>query len=170
MVTWQLMITILYLRAMKAFQYFEYYRHRNSVLLMSAISFLAIGNTVFETAFYAEYAACELTDYGYDQSVLERNRDFTPYCYDLHIWTSASEALEENKAIVLFLVSEVLAILPYFFFFLYLSLMRPHDCFECFNRLPGTRYSIFQYTKQELNALYRYKMGEEVAKRFEEDI
>ena len=58
MVTWQLIITVLYLRAMKAYQYFEYYRHRTSVLAMAAISFLCIGNTVVQTAYITQYAGC----------------------------------------------------------------------------------------------------------------
>ena len=50
---------------------------------------------------------------------------------------------------------------PYIIFLTTNTYMRPHDCFDCYNRLPGVRYSIFQYTTYERNKNIelRYGMG-----------
>ena len=39
------------------------------------------------------------------------------------------------------------------------TLTEPHDCFECFNRLPGVRYSSFQYSKYERNKILESRYG-----------
>lgn len=43
--------------------------------------------------------------------------------------------------------------LPYIVYFTIVTFMEPHDCFDCFNRIPVLRYSIFQFTIQERNSL-----------------
>ena len=87
MVTWQLIITVLYLRAMKAYQYFEYYRHRTSVLAMAAISFLCIGNTVVQTAYFTQFAGCQLTEYQNGIEMKQENlAQKSVYCDWLSKW------------------------------------------------------------------------------------
>ena len=48
-----------------------------------------------------------------------------------------------------------------------MSLMTPHDCFACFNRLPNNRYSIFQYTTEERNRFREHQFGQGAVDRFE---
>ena len=151
---------------MRAFQYFEYYRHRKSVLTLSAISLYCIWYIVYSLMLYTQFTGCKISEQKYS---IEPG-SYSKYCFYLQKIYSKYKQSADSLAIWAYLFLEILLILPYFFFFLYLSLFHPHDCYECFNRLPGSRYSIYQYTKQELNAQYRKKMGEYVAKTFEEMI
>ena len=147
LMSYQIIITTLYLRAMKAFQNYEYYRHRNSVLSLTAISLYSIWNISFDLMFYTQLTGCSLSERKY----FTEAGDFSEYCNKIHRLYTKWNQSKDNKAVFGYLFLEILLILPYFFFFLYLSLIEPHDCYECFNRLPSSRYSIFQYTKQELN-------------------
>ena len=57
---------------------------------------------------------------------------------------------------------------PFILYFAILTFQEPHDCFECFNRLPYKRYSIFQYTKLERNHNLENRYGKGAITRFEE--
>lgn len=50
-------------------------------------------------------------------------------------------------------------LLPYMVYFVIITYWEPHDCFNCFNRLSNTRYSIFQYTLTERNVFRENKIG-----------
>lgn len=43
----------------------------------------------------------------------------------------------------------------------------PHDCFECYNRLPGVRYSSFQYSAYERNRNLEARYGNGAVKIYE---
>ena len=45
---------------------------------------------------------------------------------------------------------------------------KPHDCFECFNRLSGVRYSSFQYTKYESNKNLEQRYGQGAVRIYEQ--
>ena len=49
-----------------------------------------------------------------------------------------------------------------------MTFTRPHDCFQCFNRLPNKRYSIHQYTAEERNSHYAFHFGQGAVERFDE--
>ena len=44
-------------------------------------------------------------------------------------------------------------------YFSIISYWEPHDCFDCFNRIPSSRYSIFQYTLAERNVFREKQIG-----------
>jgi hypothetical protein len=46
-------------------------------------------------------------------------------------------------------------------------LLVPHDCFECFNRLPGVRYSSFQFTAYERNKQLEQRYGKGAVRIYE---
>lgn len=56
--------------------------------------------------------------------------------------------------------------LPYVVYFFIITVMEPHDCFDCFNRIPVLRYSIFQYTLQERNNLRELQIGKGFVERY----
>jgi len=56
---------------------------------------------------------------------------------------------------------------PFMVFLIFDSVEMPHDCFECFNRLPGVRYSTFKYTLQERNRNLEAKFGAGAVKIYE---
>ncbi|MFO0118125.1 MAG: hypothetical protein ACK521_11115 [bacterium] len=41
--------------------------------------------------------------------------------------------------------------MPLFIFYAFRQTTHSCDCFNCFNRIPHLRYSIYQYTKREKN-------------------
>lgn len=57
---------------------------------------------------------------------------------------------------------------PFFIFLLINTCWEPHDCFECFNRLPGVRYSIFQYSAYERNRNLEERYGRGAVKIYED--
>jgi hypothetical protein len=73
------------------------------------------------------------------------------YCANLLNFTSV---MMENFAINVYVAESFLilcTLLPYFVYFAIVMFMKPHDCFDCFNRIPVLRYSIFQFTVYERN-------------------
>lgn len=56
---------------------------------------------------------------------------------------------------------------PFFVFLAFNSFSQSHDCFECFNRLPGVRYSSFQYTLEERNHNLEIRQGRGAVRNFE---
>jgi hypothetical protein len=50
-------------------------------------------------------------------------------------------------------------LLPYIVYFAIVTFMEPHDCFDCFNRIPVLRYSIFQFTIYERNINRELQFG-----------
>jgi hypothetical protein len=57
--------------------------------------------------------------------------------------------------------------LSYTIYFLTVTFSTPHDCFECFNRLPNKRYSIYQFTQDERNRQRDRQYGKGAIERFE---
>lgn len=50
-------------------------------------------------------------------------------------------------------------ILPYLIFLTVSQLFLPHDCFRCFGKDPERKFSIYQFTKEELKMIERNKRG-----------
>lgn len=50
-------------------------------------------------------------------------------------------------------------LMPYIVYFAIVTFMEPHDCFDCFNRIPVLRYSIFQFTIYERNVNRELQFG-----------
>ena len=48
---------------------------------------------------------------------------------------------------------------PIIVFLAFNTFETPHDCFECYNRLPGVRYSSFQYSAYERNQNLESRYG-----------
>ena len=60
-------------------------------------------------------------------------------------------------------------LLPYVVYLGHCQMHPPHDCFECFNRLPGNiKYSIYQYTRVERdNIKHQRTLGKGAIQEFE---
>lgn len=56
---------------------------------------------------------------------------------------------------------------PFFVFLVFNTIETPHDCFTCFNRLSGSRYSSYQYTREESNRNLEAKFGPGAVKIYE---
>ena len=67
------------------------------------------------------------------------------------------------------LIVRVLLLDPFFVFFMTNTWgQEPHDCFECYNRLPGVRYSSFQYSAYERNRNLESRYGKGAVKIYED--
>ena len=60
--------------------------------------------------------------------------------------------------------------IPFIAYFGVASFTKPHDCFECFNRIPTLKYSIYQYTSYERNLMREERVGQGAVKRFNDMI
>ena len=57
---------------------------------------------------------------------------------------------------------------PFYVFLLTNLIWEPHDCFECYNRLPGVRYSSFQYNAFERNRNIELRYGKGAVRIYED--
>ena len=55
--------------------------------------------------------------------------------------------------------TKLLLLAPIMVFLAFNSYYAPHDCFNCYNRLPGVRYSSFQYSAYERNQNLESRYG-----------
>jgi hypothetical protein len=56
-------------------------------------------------------------------------------------------------------------ILPYLIFLTVSQLFLPHDCFRCFGKDPERKFSVYQFTKEELKIIERNKRGKGALKQ-----
>lgn len=107
------------------------------------------------TFIFSQIAVCNSFERKYKISSEGRN----DYCSYL---LSSMQFMMENGRVNIYAAETLLilcTLLPYIVYFAIVTFMEPHDCFDCFNRIPVLRYSIFQFTIYERNINREQKMG-----------
>jgi hypothetical protein len=66
------------------------------------------------------------------------------------------------------LLTRLLFLSPFFIFLATNTWQKPHDCFECYNRLPNVRYSSWQYSAFERNQLLESRYGRGAVRIYED--
>jgi hypothetical protein len=75
--------------------------------------------------------------------------------------------LRDNLTPLAIVFDMILLFSPYAVYFAHHTFVTPHDCFVCFNRLQNRRYSIYQFTQEEKNAMRDRQYGQGAIERFE---
>ena len=129
-------VLFLYLIAMRHFQNYEYHKHRKgTTTLATAIIVSMFANFIVKVGMYINLIA----DHTNEKFKLSEKTYIFFKNFDGKL----------NKTILDILI-QVLEQSTYLVFLCYRQISPPHDCFRCFNRLPGeAKYSIYQYTKDE---------------------
>lgn len=65
-------------------------------------------------------------------------------------------------------LDQLAGLFPILSYYIYLVFTPGHDCFECFNRLPNTRYSIFQLSRYEANRRREEVDGEGAVRNYKQ--
>ena len=75
--------------------------------------------------------------------------------------------IEDNKGLKvlknnlwqIIIVATAIEISPYLIFLIVTSYYKPHDCFRCFGKDPDRKFSIYQFTKDQMKQMERIKRG-----------
>ena len=142
--------------AMRFNQAHEYELHKRRILTIISLSLLSFLYFVVVLIAYALILGATLTNrrFGVPQSqakilaVMYNIDGFAGYAF--------------------IFVSQFVYCVPFTVYLAFMTFTRPHDCFQCFNRLPNKRYSIHQYTAEERNSHYEHQFGQGAVERFDE--
>ena len=136
------------LLAMKQFQHLEYQTHKTrfgTIFMLTCLSLFGLTVAVYA---FSQVVVCNDFQRRYQLPISLKRDDFCSQLLGFyHRQTSTGE--------VNFIIGQSMLILctllPYIVYFAIVTVMEPHDCFDCFNRIPVLRYSIFQFTIYERN-------------------
>lgn len=132
--------TYFYLQAMKWYQNYEYQRHWRRVLTQSLLWIVSLSFMSLVAYLFCFESACLMTSVKFNL-VSENNSRCGKLRYQmLHVY-------QDNAWLPT--IVQFATVAPVLIFYVFISMNPPHDCYECFNRLPNTRYSIFQLTKAQ---------------------
>jgi hypothetical protein len=73
-------------------------------------------------------------------------------------------AVQIEESIWLHFTLKLQLLVPLIVYFLGKTFCPTHDCYECYNRLPGVRYSIFQFNRLEKNLIFEKRQGKGAVK------
>ena len=150
--------TLKYLMVMKIFQNFEYNRHKKHIIIETVIMVFSILIMIAVSFFISFRQGCQASETKFYLNKTNPNNNF---CEEV-------KKLYDKNQVLIILINQVFATLPFAVYYTYYSLADTHDCFECFNRIPHLRYSIYQYTLQERNNNYELKVGKGAVKLFKD--
>lgn len=125
--------------AMKNFQHHEYQKHKKSLYGMLFIVIPAVAAFTFTLYFFSVNKGCAFMAVQYYVAPSDKS-----------ICTIFDNTFFSYKGGIM-LVFQICMIIPCIFYYAFRSLRMSCDCFECFNRIPHLRYSIYQYTAYERN-------------------
>lgn len=154
------MMMRLFFNAMRRFQYYEYQKNMRRMSLVGLVTVLSVF-LIF--AFFYQETVVKL--------IKESNARF-----------QIKENLVESRKIQYFAQTlsvhyhgqftfyffEVIFLLPHVAFLTFRQVSEVNDCFECFNRIPPGKYSIYQYTLEERRHMKEQRqLGEGAIRNFE---